>query len=470
VSQQAAPGRASGIDSQGAGWSGVTPERGGARVFTCFDCGQFHRLESLAPGAEARCRRCHAVLRRRKRTTLEHPLAWAVAALATFLVAAFLPFLRIDLYGRTNDIVMASGPRQLDNDGMWVVGLMVGVFTLAAPAARLLGMIYVLTGLRARRAPPALHLVLRMVEALRVWSMLEVYLLGVFVAYTKLIDLAHVEVQTAGYALGAGMLLVAAMDSSLDHEAAWQALEARGAVHDAAGVAGTLRHLRGTASPDGLIGCTHCGFVVHAPSGSLCPRCGGAVHARKPNAMERCWALLIAATILYIPANVFPILTAIKLGNGEPSTIIGGVRQLAEAGMFPLAALVFFASLAVPIIKLLSLALVLISTRMGARGWLRDRTNLFRVIEAIGRWSMIDMFMLSILVALVRLGFVASVTPGDGAIAFACVVVLTMLASMAFDPRLMWDAALSPPAAEPVRQARPSGRAPHPNLHPERHA
>jgi paraquat-inducible protein A len=382
------------------------------------------------------------VLRRRKRTTLEHPLAWAVAGLAVFLVAAFLPFMRIDLYGRTNDIVMASGAKQLDSDGMWVVGLMVGVFTLAAPAARLLGMIYVLTGLRAHPTPPGLHGVLRAVEALRVWSMLEVYLLGVFVAYTKLIDLAHVEVLTAGYALGAGMLLLAAMDSSFDQEAVWEVLEARGAVQDPEGAAETLRYLRGSVNEAGLIGCTHCGFVVHAHSGSTCPRCGGTVYARKKNAVERCWALLIAATILYIPANVFPILTAIKLGNGEPSTIIGGVRQLAEAGMFPLAALVFFASLAVPIIKLLSLALVLISTRVGARGWLRDRTNLFRVIEAIGRWSMIDMFMLSILVALVRLGFVASVTPGDGAIAFACVVVLTMLASMAFDPRLMWDAAL----------------------------
>ena len=417
----------------------------GIRVFECFDCGQFHRVGRLAPGTQARCSRCHAVLQRRRVEPLQRTLAWCVASLAMFAAATLLPFMRIDLYGRTNAILLGSGSARLSQDGLWELGLLVGAFTLAAPAIRMGGLITVLAGLQARSPPKWLHVVLRLVEHMRAWAMLEVYLLGVFVAYTKLVDLAHVDILAGGFALGALMLMLAATEASFDQEIAWQALERRALVHRPHEVAATLAYaaLHDTV-PDGLIGCHHCGFAVHGPSGSICPRCGGMVHARKKDAVVRCWALLIAATILYIPANLFPVLTAIKLGQGEPSTILGGVRELAHAGMYPLAILVFFASVTVPFIKLTGLVTMLVSTRMRAHGWLRDRTALFRLVESIGRWSMIDMFMLSVLVGLVRLGFVATVTPGGGAIAFAGVVVLTMLASMAFDPRLMWDAALDP--------------------------
>jgi paraquat-inducible protein A len=238
------------------------------------------------------------------------------------------------------------------------------------------------------------------------------------------------------------MMLQAGAEANFDREAVWQSLEQRGLVHDPARLATTLETLaHGQVPPDRLIGCPHCAFTVHAPSGAICPRCGGRAFARKPNAVARCWALLIAAAILYIPANLLPILTVSEFGTGSPSTILSGVGELARDGMWPLAILVFFASITLPAVKLLSLIFVLITTRRRARGQLRGRTTLFRVIEVIGRWSMIDMFMLSVLVGLVRLGFVASVEPNAGATAFVSVVVLTMLASMAFDPRLMWDAA-----------------------------
>jgi paraquat-inducible protein A len=145
--------------------------------------------------------------------------------------------------------------------------------------------------------------------------------------------------------------------------------------------------------------------------------------------------------MLYIPANIYPVLTVIQLGSGQPSTILGGVVELFEYGMWPLALLVFFASVAVPVLKLIGLGVLLISTRIGSPYGLRDRTVLYRVVDAIGRWSMIDIFMESILVALVQFGTIASVYPGPGAIAFAAVVILTMFAARSFDPRLMWDRA-----------------------------
>ena len=170
-----------------------------------------------------------------------------------------------------------------------------------------------------------------------------------------------------------------------------------------------------------------------------CTRCGFRLHDRKPASIQRTWAFALAALVLYIPANTYPVLTVIRLGAGQPSTILGGVRELIEIGMWPLAALVFFASVAVPVLKLVGLAILLISTHMGT-GWaLHDRTVLYRIVDAIGRWSMIDIFMESILVALVSSAQLASVYPGPGAIAFAAVVILTMLAARSFDPRLMWD-------------------------------
>jgi paraquat-inducible protein A len=143
------------------------------------------------------------------------------------------------------------------------------------------------------------------------------------------------------------------------------------------------------------------------------------------------------------------VLTVVQLGAGQPSTILGGVRDLLDLGMWPLAAVVFFASIAVPLLKLVGLSTLLISTQLRATGLLEDRTTLYRIVDAIGRWSMIDIFMGSILVALVQFGRVASVFPGGGAVAFAAVVILTMFASQSFDPRLMWDNLRLDPAATP---------------------
>jgi paraquat-inducible protein A len=171
-----------------------------------------------------------------------------------------------------------------------------------------------------------------------------------------------------------------------------------------------------------------------------CPRCGAALHRRKPHSVARTWALLIAACILYVPANLLPVMTVTSFGQGEPDTILSGVKVLIQAGMWPVALLVFFASITVPVLKIVALTWLLISVQRRSRWRPRDRTVLYRVVESVGRWSMVDVFMISILVALVNLGAIASILPGPGAIAFASVVILTMIAAMTFDPRLIWDA------------------------------
>jgi paraquat-inducible protein A len=272
----------------------------------------------------------------------------------------------------------------------------------------------------------------------------------------RLSGMATVNIGPAIYALGGLMLVMVLADCMLDNQAVWEAMEPRNRRRRR-----TLDEnpaIADRATPNAhrwRIGCDTCGLVSRAAPGMRCTRCGFRLHVRKPGSIERTWAFAIAAVVLYIPANIYPVLTVVRLGTGDPSTILGGVGELLDLGMWPLAALVFFASVAVPVLKLIGLGILLISTHTGSGKALRDRTILYRIVDAIGRWSMIDIFMESILVALVQFGQLASVYPGPGAIAFAAVVILTMLAAHSFDPRLMWDSARDRAEKTPPETDRP---------------
>lgn len=199
-----------------------------------------------------------------------------------------------------------------------------------------------------------------------------------------------------------------------------------------------------TATQASLVGCHHCGQVsrarlLSAGLSAVCPRCGARLHPRKPNSISRTWALLIAAIILYIPANLFPVTVIQSLGRTEPDTILSGVKALIEADSWELAAILFFASITVPVLKILALSYLLISVQRKSHWRPEDRTRLYHVVEAVGRWSMIDVFVVSILIALVRFGNIVTFEPGIGVISFASVVILTMFAALTFDPRLIWD-------------------------------
>ena len=193
--------------------------------------------------------------------------------------------------------------------------------------------------------------------------------------------------------------------------------------------------------------CTRCGALVHArrirqeavTDVQGCTRCGALVHARRPNSLVRTWALLITAAILYIPANMLPIMTVNSLGKGAPSTIMAGVIELVHYGMFPIAAVVFIASILVPTFKLVGIGLLLFSVQRRQPLSARQRIWMYRFIEFIGRWSMLDIFVIAILVAVVNFGRLASIEANLGAVAFASVVILTMIAAVTFDPRLIWD-------------------------------
>lgn len=199
-----------------------------------------------------------------------------------------------------------------------------------------------------------------------------------------------------------------------------------------------------TARRAGLLGCDVCGQVSRPPQVDAvelrCPRCLAHLHDRKRNSLIRTSALLAAAVLCYVPANLLPIMTVVNLGAQQSDTILSGVIFLLAEGMWPLALIVFVASICIPILKIGVLALLLASVA-GRWHWRPvDRTRLYRLVDFIGRWSMVDVFVVAVLVALVRLGNIASVQAEPGVVFFGAVVVLTMFASLNFDPRLIWDA------------------------------
>lgn len=192
------------------------------------------------------------------------------------------------------------------------------------------------------------------------------------------------------------------------------------------------------AASQGLAACHTCTKVAPAAAGR-CPRCGTAIHLRKPHSLQRTAALLITASILYIPANTLPIMTVSEIGGTTASTILGGVAVFWQTGSYLVAAIIFAASVVIPVIKIVALVWLCAAAAGKVAPSPAALGKIFWFTEIIGRWSMVDVFVVAILVALVQMGAFMTITPGPAALAFAGVVILTMFAAMSFDPRLLWD-------------------------------
>lgn len=403
-------------------------------LIACHDCDLIFPTPDLDKGERALCPRCGAELLERKTHGFDHTLALALTSLTLFVIANINTLLTMKVGGRAQAGAIITGVQELYAQGYWEIGLLVFVVSILAPLLKLLCLFYVIAPLRLGFSLPQATRVFRFYETLHPWAMTEVYMLGILVAVVKLADLASIEPGIALYSFAALMLFMAATDASVDSHAIWERLALTPKPAPPAS----------TAQSD-YLQCHTC-HLTSRPTGPHphCPRCGTALHKRKPDSLTRTWALTLTAYILYIPANLLPVMTVTMSGRGEPDTILSGVKELALGGMWPLALLVFFASVTVPVLKLFVLTYLLLSVRFKSRWRPKERTVLYRITESVGRWSMIDIFVIAILVALVKLGALATIEAGAGAVAFGGVVVITMFAAMSFDPRLIWDAQETP--------------------------
>lgn len=362
-------------------------------------------------------------------------MALALASLVALVVAVSFPFVRFEVGLLSNRIDLTQTATSLLDFQQPLVAIAVVLTILVLPALYLVGVIWLQAGLLRGRRLPLSRSVARSLTHLTPWMMADVFIIGALVSMIKVAGDADVELGIGFLAFCAFAALLLLTTQSLERESLWFLLGG-----EPPPPTGTRSGLM--AAAQGLAGCPTCGLInaLEDDGRALCPRCGENVRARDPHGLQRTWALLAAAAVLYIPANLYPMMTTSSLGETITASIIGGVAELWHMGSWGIAIIIFVASVVVPVVKLVVLAWLCLKVGSGAGLDVSMRTRLYRIVEFIGRWSMVDVFVLAILVALIGAGTLMSVTPGPAALAFAAVVVLTMLAAISFDPRLLWDA------------------------------
>lgn len=400
-------------------------------IIACHECDLLHRSVAVPAGGKALCSRCGSLLQRNRKNSLNRTLALNIAALICFILANTFPFLSMEIAGRIEETLFISAAMSLWQLSWGALAILVALTSLLFPLVSILGMLYLLLPLSIGRRPPGMALVYRLIRAIAPWCMLDVLLLSVLIAMAKLLDISHIIPGISFYAFIALVLVSAASWSSFDHTLLWPRTTPPAPAEQ--GSATTTRH---------WLGCHTCSLLIPLTQESnhkRCPRCHSRLHRRKPNSVHRTWALILTAALLLIPANIYPVMTVIRLGKAESSTITGGIMHLITSGMWPLGMIVLIASIIIPVTKLLILAFLQLSVQTKSHWRRRDRTLLYRYTELVGAWSMVDIFLIALLAGLVKLDALSTITPNAGALFFAGVVVTTIFAARSFDPRLIWD-------------------------------
>lgn len=385
-------------------------------------------LPPPAHGQKAECARCLKVLASSATGRIGAPLALSISALLLLVPATIAPLLLVSTYGAEREAWLPSTAAAMWNDGFASLGLLIGIFAIALPYLFLGLLIWVLGNLHWRTGA-RVGAAFRWAKHLRPWVMIEVFLVGSFVSYSRIKAVSNVTVEVGGWALVAAGILVLIALIQLDERTVWETLRPQ------------RRDPMRSARRTDTVGCIICDLIVDIEhDGKPCPRCGATLHVRKPHSIQRTVAYVIAGYLLYIPANTLPVLTTVQFGREEHNTILSGVLELVRNDLVPLAVIVFMASIVLPLVKLFGLTWMLVATRVKSSRFLISRTQLYRTIDTIGRWSNIDIFSVAMLVAVLQFGALTAVHSGPGLVAFAAVVIITMLATAVFDSRLMWDA------------------------------
>jgi paraquat-inducible protein A len=419
-------------------------------LIACAHCDLIQRLPNLASAASARCPRCNHEMWRRREDSLNRTTALAIAAAVLYVVANAVPMLGLTVVGREASTTIIGGAQHLWQDGQTMVAILVLFTAVIAPGLEIILMLAIVLGARRQPIPRWVGTLLRHYPTTQTWSMVEVMILGVLVALVKIADYATVIPGIALFVLGALIVVLAAMQASFEPREVWDTIrweqppEISGELEEEKAPADLSGARSVTAMQQGLHRCETCGLLSRPAPGEQegkCPRCGETLEFRKRASTERAWAFLIAAAICYIPANVLPVLTTTTAAGAESDTILQGVVLLWSPTGWPLSLIVLIASIMIPSAKIVALGYLLIAVRRGAVRNNEQRTRLYRTVDFIGRWSMVDVFVDTFTAALVQLQPLMSVEPGPGLVFFAAVVVLTILAVESFDPRLIWDAA-----------------------------
>ncbi len=402
-------------------------------------------------GSRLICPRCRNTVRESKKDPVRRTLALSLTGLILFLPAHFLVLMTFKVFGMQDQGSVFDSISIIYRQDYLFVSFLVLLTGMIFPLLKLLLLFLVSLDLYRQRVSRLTPFMLRWYHHLEEWGMSEVYLIGILVAVTKMHHTALI-IYDKGFFCFIG--LVAVMIGTtlvLDEHAFWERIEALAARKErrpqaaAVGPPPARVSPRRSAMAAGLVQCRTCHKVLpfrQPPPGleARCPRCGGRLHLRRPQSLGTTWALVLCAIIFSLPANLIPIMKVEFLGVPNSSTIMDGITYFFQSGSFGIGLIILTASILVPLFKIIGLLLLLLSIHCRRLNWLTHKAVMFRFIEFIGRWSMLDVFVISLLCALADFGFFTTIKTAAGVTFFSFVVLSTMFATICFDPRLLWDA------------------------------
>lgn len=404
----------------------------GRPLIACQHCATLHERAPLTPGATATCVRCGYALYRASTISLNGWIALVLGALLVFVIANSFPIVTLRIGGLTTHASLPGALYLTWQQGHKMLAVMTGMFSFWMPLTQLLFLLWALLAIRSRRLPGDFAYGMRLLEHAVRWSMVPVLMLGILVALVKFAGMASVRLEPGIWAFVVLTFLLTGL-SRMTARRLWGFAEDAGLV------------IQASFDPSQTLtpaSCHSCGFVQHLADpekSEPCKRCGEGIHFRKPDQKSRVWALVVAAWIAYIPANVLPVMRIRTVASDSEHTILGGVIELWGYGSWDLALIVFIASVVVPMTKLLALMVLMLHRRWRGPVVQRQRTRLYELVEFIGQWSMLDVFVVILMSAMLDFPGISQVLAGPGAASFGAVVILTMFAAMSYDPRDGWD-------------------------------
>ncbi|PWI34177.1 paraquat-inducible membrane protein A [Vibrio albus] len=390
------------------------------KVRLCQGCELPVDLTPVPNGKSAYCPRCGTQLYRGGKHALSGNLALAITCLLLFIPSHLFPFINIRLIGVTFTATIPSGIYSLIQEGFPELAILVFFCSSLAPFAVCVSVVGAHIALR-KRWFKVLKYSLTLSQCLKHWVMLDVFLAAIAISCFKLQDYADIQVDTGLYGLILLQIFILMLITRISVRRYWERWQPESTY--------SFEHKH--------VHCHHC--HLSQPDGSHCLRCQKPLHHRKPYSVQKTWAYLIAATVAIFPANLIPISILFTNGQRLEDTILSGVASLITEGMQGIALIIFIASIIVPAAKILGIGCILIYLHFGKRNIRKQLMSVYFAVKWIGKWSVMDIFVISIMMTLVDRGRILNFTPGYGAIAFGAVVVLTMLATESFDPRLIWD-------------------------------
>jgi len=398
-------------------------------LISCQDCGHLYDLPEVDKNHQLVCQFCNHIMFTQRANWEQKVTALTVAGMILFILANIFPFLGLETAGQVQNSNLIGGVQALINRKEFLLASIVFITIFLFPLLELLGILYILLSRFLNIRAPFVGKTVHMLHISKPWGMLEIFLVGVAVASLKLGNFADIVIGPGLFAFIGLVFTLIASNLYLSREDIWDWLQ-----HE---------NFFAKDEDESLVACHCCEAHIGASVLEInqqCPRCGTQIHLHHPQSIQKTSALLIAAVVLYIPSNLLPIMTTTHLGQKSTDTLFSGVVHLIQSGDIPIALVVFFASIVVPIAKLIVMTYLLWNVSVNFTGDPKKMARLYRITEFVGRWSMIDVFVVTTLVALVQFGLLANIEPGGALLCFASVVVLTMLSAETFDPKLIWDA------------------------------